>query len=197
VDRGDVRAEGVVLDADLRPRFRLASPWGAADLALEVRGRHNAQNAAGAAAAALAAGAEWDGVLAGLASASLSPWRMALAVAPSGARVLNDAYNANPSSMAAALDALADLDAVRKVAVLGPMAELGDQSAVEHRRIGERASELGIRVIAVGTDAFGGEVVVDRDAALVALGPLGPDDAVLVKASRVAGLEVLAEALLG
>ncbi len=197
VDRGDVRAERVVLDAELRPRFRLVTPWGDAELTLEARGRHNAQNAAGAAAAALAAGAEWDGVLVGLAGASLSPWRMALAVAPSGARVLNDAYNANPSSMAAAIDALADLDAVRKVAVLGPMAELGEQADAEHRRIGARAAELGIRVIAVGTDAYGSEVVDDREAALAALGPLGPDDAVLVKASRVAGLEVLAEALLG
>ncbi|MET0737116.1 MAG: UDP-N-acetylmuramoyl-tripeptide--D-alanyl-D-alanine ligase, partial [Acidimicrobiales bacterium] len=81
VDRGDVRAEGVVLDDDLRPRFDLVTPWGEAEVVLAVRGRHNAENAAGAAAAALAAGADFDGVVAGLAAASLSPWRMELTVA--------------------------------------------------------------------------------------------------------------------
>ena len=198
VDRGDVRAEGVVLDDDLRPRFALVTPWGEAELVLAVRGRHNAENAAGAAAAALAAGADFDGVIAGLASASLSPWRMELRVAPSGLRVLNDAYNANPTSMAAALEALADLDAERRTAVLGPMAELGDHAEAEHRRITERASTLGIRLLAVDTDAYGPavEVVDGVDGAVGELGDLGPGDAVLVKASRVAGLERLAERLL-
>jgi UDP-N-acetylmuramoyl-tripeptide--D-alanyl-D-alanine ligase len=163
-----------------------------------VRGRHNAENAAGAAAAALAAGADFDGVIAGLASASLSPWRMELRVAPSGLRVLNDAYNANPTSMAAALEALADLDAERRTAVLGPMAELGDHAEAEHRRITERASTLGIRLLAVDTDAYGPavEVVDGVDGAVGELGDLGPGDAILVKASRVAGLERLAERLL-
>jgi UDP-N-acetylmuramoyl-tripeptide--D-alanyl-D-alanine ligase len=198
VDRGDVRAEGVVLDDELRPRFALVTPWGEAELVLAVRGRHNAENAAGAAAAALAAGTDFDGVIAGLASASLSPWRMELRVAPSGLRVLNDAYNANPTSMAAALEALADLDAERRTAVLGPMAELGGQAEAEHRRITERASSLGIRLLAVDTDAYGPtvEVVDGVDGAVGELGDLGPRDAVLVKASRVAGLEHLAERLL-
>ena len=198
VDRGDVRAEGVVLDDELRPRFALVTPWGEAELVLAVRGRHNAENAAGAAAAALAAGTDFDGVIAGLASASLSPWRMELRVAPSGLRVLNDAYNANPTSMAAALAALADLDAERRTAVLGPMAELGDQAEAEHRRITERASSLGIRLLAVDTAAYGPtvEVVDGVDGAIGELGDLGPGDAVLVKASRVAGLERLAERLL-
>ncbi len=198
VDRGDVRTEGVVLDGDLRPRFRLVTPWGEADLVLAVRGRHNAENAAGAAAAALAAGAEFDGVVAGLAGASLSPWRMELTVARSGARVLNDAYNANPASTAAALEALADLDAERHTAALGPMAELGHHAETEHRRIAERASALGIRLVAVGTEDYGPavEVVDGVDAAVGALGILGPGDAVLVKGSRVAGLEALAQRLL-
>jgi UDP-N-acetylmuramoyl-tripeptide--D-alanyl-D-alanine ligase len=122
--------------------------------------------------------------------------RSELVTTAAGIAVFNDAYNANPSSMVAALDALAHLDAARRVAVLGPMAELGAHAEVEHRRIGDRAAELGIQVIAVGTDAYGGEVVPDPDAALAVLGPLGPEDAVLVKASRRAGLERLAEALL-
>lgn len=199
VDQGDVRAEGVVLDDHLRPRFRLATPWGGGDVDLEVRGRHNAENAAGAAAAALAAGADLDGVLEGLAAATLSPWRMELGVTPSGLRVLNDAYNANPTSMAAALEALADLDAERRTAVVGPMAELGSHAEAEHRRMAELAHRLGIRLLAVDTDQYGAlaEIVDGVDGAIAALGVLGPDDAVLVKASRVAGLERLAHRLLG
>jgi len=198
VDRGDVRAEGVVLDDHLRPRFDLVTPWGAAEVELAVRGRHNAENAAGAAAAALAAGAEFDGVVDGLAAATLSPWRMDLTVTASGLRVLNDAYNANPTSMAAALEALADLDADRRIAVVGPMAELGAHSSAEHRRIGELAGRLGIRLLAVDADDYGAgvEEVAGIDGAVEALGPLGPGDAVLVKASRVAGLERLAQRLL-
>jgi UDP-N-acetylmuramoyl-tripeptide--D-alanyl-D-alanine ligase len=198
LDQGDVRAEGVVLDDHLRPRFRLVTPWGGGELDLEVRGRHNAENAAGAAAAALAAGADLDGVLEGLAAATLSPWRMELGVTPEGLRVLNDAYNANPMSMAAALEALADLGAERPTAVVGPMAELGPHTEAEHRRMGELAHRLGIRLLAVDTDQYGAhaEAVDGMEGALAALGALGPDDAVLVKASRVAGLERLAHRLL-
>lgn len=198
VDQGDVRAEGVVLDDHLRPRFRLVTPWGGGDVDLEVRGRHNAENAAGAAAAALAAGADLDGVLEGLAAATLSPWRMELGVTPFGLRVLNDAYNANPTSMAAAIEALGDLDAERRTAVVGPMAELGDHAAVEHQRMAALAHRLGIRLLAVDTDQYGplAETVDGVEGAIAALGALGPDDAVLVKASRVAGLERLAQRLL-
>lgn len=160
-----------------------------------MRGRHNAENAAGAAAAALAAGAGFEGVVEGLATATLSPWRMELDVAPSGARILNDAYNANPSSMMAALDALVALDAERHVAVVGTMAELGHLAEEEHRRVGERARALGIRLIAVAVDHYGGEQVADLDEAVALLGVLGPGDAVLVKGSRVAGFEHLAERL--
>jgi UDP-N-acetylmuramoyl-tripeptide--D-alanyl-D-alanine ligase len=195
VDRGDVRAEGVVLDDDLRPSFRLATPWGDAEVLLAVRGRHNAENAAAAAAAALSAGATIDRVVEGLASAELSPWRMDLVVTPTGTRLLNDAYNANPTSMLAALDALADLDAERHTAVLGPMAELGAVAEAEHRRVAERAAELGIRVVAVDTEAYGGDPVAGIDGAVAALGRLDGGDAVLVKASRVAGLERLAQRL--
>lgn len=195
VDRGDVRAEGVVLDDHLRPQFRLATPWGDQEVALAVRGRHNAENAAGAAAAALAAGAELARVAEGLTSASLSPWRMELLVSPAGTRVLNDAYNANPTSVLAALDALDDLPAERHTAVLGPMAELGEVSDAEHQRVADRAAALGIRLVAVDTDAYGGDPVKGVEGAVRALGRLGPDDAVLVKASRVAGLERLAHRL--
>jgi UDP-N-acetylmuramoyl-tripeptide--D-alanyl-D-alanine ligase len=164
-------------------------------VALAVRGRHNVHNALAAAAVGLVAGVPLEAVTAGLGDARVSRWRMELLHCRSGARVLNDAYNANPVSMRAALDALAHLPARCRIAVLGPMAELGADSAVEHRHIGRLARELGIRLIAVGAPDYGGEDVADLDAALDALGPLGPDTAVLVKGSRVAGLERLAARL--
>jgi UDP-N-acetylmuramoyl-tripeptide--D-alanyl-D-alanine ligase len=115
---------------------------------------------------------------------------------PGGAVVVNDAYNANPASMAAALRALASLPGSRKLAVLGRMAELGSSSESEHKAVAGLAAGLGIEVIALGTDAYDMEPVASIDDAIKRLGALGPDDAVLVKASRVAGLERLAARLL-
>lgn len=192
----DVTAEAVELDGDLRPSFRLRSPWGAADVRLGVRGVHQIGNALAAAAAALAAGAPLDAAVGGLADARLSPWRMDLRRTRSGALVLNDAYNANPISMAAALRSLAALDVSRRVAVLGTMAELGDVAVAEHAAVAELAAELGIRVIALDEPRYGGQQVRSLDDAVDAIGPLGGGDAVLVKGSRVAGLERLAERLL-
>ena len=154
-------------------------------------------NALAAAAAALAMDATLDEVARGLADAELSPWRMELLRTSSGALVLNDAYNANPASTAAALRALARLDAARHVAVLGPMAELGALGADAHREIGALARELGIRVIAVGAPEYGGDDVAGLAEARRALGDVGEGDAVLVKGSRVAGLERLAAELVG
>jgi len=193
---GDVRAERVEVDHDLRPGFRLVSDWGTVEVRLSVRGAHNVGNALAAAAVGLSQGVPLEDVAEGLASSTQSPWRMDLRRAPSGAQVLNDSYNAGPASMAAALRALASLPAQRHLAVLGLMAELGGTAPEEHRRIAELAGELGVELIAVGTDLYGVEPVAGTEAALRALGELGEGDAVLVKGSRVAGLEVLAEALL-
>ena len=165
---GDVRAEEVIVGADLRPRFTLRSPGGAIDIALAVRGAHQVENALAAAAAALACGVELGQVQVGLSAAALSPWRMELATASSGAIVLNDAYNANPTSVAAALDALAALPARRRMAVLGIMAELGAGEAAEHAAIGTQAKALGIRLIAVAAPAYGGEDVASIEEALAA-----------------------------
>jgi UDP-N-acetylmuramoyl-tripeptide--D-alanyl-D-alanine ligase len=193
---GDVQAEDVVLDADLRPTFVLASPWERAKVTLMVRGRHQVDNALAAAAAGLAEGIGKDAVVRGLERASLSRWRMDLRTAPSGAVVLNDAYNANPTSVAAALESLAAVPARRRVAVLGVMAELGDRSEADHAAVAERARELDVEVIAVAAPAYGAHDVDTVDEALAALGPVGAGDAILVKGSRVAGLERLAELLL-
>lgn len=195
-DDSDVRATGVVVDDELRARFRLETEWGAADVRLGVRGAHQVGNALAAAAVALVCGVPVDDVAAGLAVGELSPWRMDLGTATSGARILNDAYNASPASVAAALQSLVSLRVSRFHAVLGPMAELGDEGPAEHRRIAALAQSLGVAVVAFRTDEYGLPPVADVDEALVALGPLDGGDAVLVKGSRVAGLELVAEVLL-
>ncbi len=195
IGTGDVRAEEVALDDDLRPSFRLCSPWGEIRVALQVRGHHQVANALAAAAAALACDTGIEDVAAGLGDARLSPWRMQLERSASGALILNDAYNANPLSAEAALRALAALPVARHTALLGAMAELGDVSPAEHARIGALAAELGIRVIAVDAPGYGGEQAGGAADALDRLGRVGADDAVLVKASRSAGLETLAATL--
>jgi UDP-N-acetylmuramoyl-tripeptide--D-alanyl-D-alanine ligase len=193
---GHVSAERVELDEDLRPHFHLVSDWGSVDVSVAARGIHQVSNALAAAAVGLVWDVPLEAVAEGLATAALSPWRMELTRTPAGAVVINDAYNAGPTSMEAALRSLAALPAHRHVAVLGHMAELGPDGPAEHRRIGEVATALGIRVVAVAEPAYGvGDLVDDADAAIAALSPLADGDAVLVKASRAAGLEVVAEAL--
>lgn len=195
---GDVVAQRVDVDEHLRPRFRLSSPWGTVDVHLAVHGVHQVGNALAAAAAALVQDVPLEAVAEGLGSAALSPWRMELGHAASGATVLNDAYNSNPTALAAALHSLAALDADRHIAVLGLMGELGASSDERHAEMGELAEDLGIDVVTVDCPAYGvGTDVPTFEAAVDALGPLGPDDAVLVKASRSAGLERVATLLLG
>jgi UDP-N-acetylmuramoyl-tripeptide--D-alanyl-D-alanine ligase len=192
---GDVRAEGVSLGDELRAAFRLVGPWGAVDVRLAARGAHMVDNALAAATAALVCDVPLAGVAAALGEARLSQWRMELVTLPSGVRVINDAYNANPASMAAALGALAALPARRRVAVLGVMAELGETSDADHKQVAARAAELGIEVVAVAAPAYGVRTVADLDAAAAALADLGERDAVLLKGSRVAGLERLVSLL--
>lgn len=202
-----VRAEAVSVDGELRPSFRLLSPWGTAEVRMGARGAHNVVNALAAAAVGLWTGLEPEAVAEGLAAPLASRWRMELHRSSTGVTVLNDAYNAGPASMAAAVRSLAELPADRRIAVLGIMAELGSRSTAEHARIAELAASLGIEVLPVGTDLYGaglhgGEPVADADAAMERLRNLLADGdpsgvAVLVKGSRVAGLEAVAASLLG
>jgi len=195
----DVTASDIAFDEHLRPRFRLHTPWGTAPVEVPVSGVHQVHNALAASAAALAAGVPLEAVADGLARARLSPWRMAIERAPSGALIINDAYNANPASTEAALRSLARVRARRRIAVLGIMAELGEAGPEQHRRIAALAHDLGIEVLAVDAADYGVSVVHGVDGALRALHGmgLGAGDAVLVKASRVAGLEAVASALVG
>lgn len=194
----DVAAEDVELDDAGRPSFTLRTPEGSVHVHLTLSGRHLAVNAAAATATGLALGTELGVIAEGLESAAGSPWRMEI---HSGRfTVVNDAYNANPDSVASALRTVAAMPG-RPVAVLGRMAELGDVSMAEHERIGLLADELGFAlVVVVGRDdglaAGAGEIAVpaaDEDAAMRILeSQLHEDDVVLVKASRAVGLETLA-----
>ena len=194
----DVRLSGVEVDDLLRPRFTVDSDWGRAEVTLAARGAHMAHNAVAGITAALAAGVGFDAAVTGVAEAELSRWRMEVERRSDGLVVINDAYNANPTSMRAALESLRTLDADRRVAVVGVMAELGDESAAEHRAVADEAVASGVEIIAVAAPEYGpaAEHVGEWTAACQRLGPLGPGDAVLVKGSRVAGLELLAKELL-
>jgi len=203
-------AVDITLDGELRPAFTLVTPWGTGRVQLSVHGDHQVVNALQAAAVALHLQVPFADVVGGLESVRPAPWRMEILRTPTGAVLLNDAYNANPSSMAAAVRGLAQIDTDgRRVAVLGEMRELGEHSADEHARIGRLAAGLGIDVVvAVGDEAAplaqaaGNDdtttvvSVADADGALQALRELlHHDDAVLVKGSRAVGLESVAHAL--
>lgn len=191
-----VAAERIRLDDDLRPRFDVVSPWGRAAVHLEARGAHQVGNALAALAVAAHLGVELDGAAAALARAPLSPLRMEVARTAAGGAVINDAYNANPASMAAAIRALAAIPADRRVAVLGQMAELGSEGPEQHRAVAGMAAELGIEVVAVGTGDYGLAPLAGPDEVVERLGPVGPGMAVLVKGSRVAALERVATRLI-
>jgi UDP-N-acetylmuramoyl-tripeptide--D-alanyl-D-alanine ligase len=211
----DVRAHRVRLDDLGRATFRLTAPAGTAMVTLPLVGGHHVGNALAAAAVALECGLSVPAIAEALSSAGpRSHWRMELVERTDGVVVINDAYNANPESVRAALKTLAAIGRARPartVAVLGEMAELGADAAVEHDAIGRLAVRLDIsRLIAVGAAArpmahgaalegsWDGEStwVADSDAALILLQhELRPGDVVLVKASRAASLERVAIAL--
>jgi UDP-N-acetylmuramoyl-tripeptide--D-alanyl-D-alanine ligase len=217
----DVWAGDVVLDELARPRFTLHAGGAKAHVALAVHGDHQVSNALCAAAVALECGASLDQVAAALAAAGpVSRHRMQVRTRDDGVTVVNDAYNANPDSMRAGLKALAWMAAAgrqkrRSWAVLGEMAELGDDAIAEHDSIGRLAVRLDVsRLVVVGTGrslsamhhgavmegSWGSEAVIvdDADAALTLLrAELRDGDVVLVKASNSAGLGALADTLVG
>jgi UDP-N-acetylmuramoyl-tripeptide--D-alanyl-D-alanine ligase len=192
----DVRIDELSLGDDGAARFTARTPDGSIEVVLAVPGRHMASNAAAAIAAGVVLGVPLEALAAGLAQATTSPHRMRIVRTRTGATVLDDSYNANPTSMAAALETLARLPGRRRHAVLGLMAEL-DDPAESHRLIAEQARSLGIDVVAVGTDLYGVDAsdVVDLDEAISRAVALGDGDVVLVKGSRVAGLDRLVDAV--
>lgn len=203
----DVVADQVELDRRARATFTARTPWGDHRVSLPVAGRHQVGNALLALAAAGAAGADVAAAAHALGRAPVSRWRGAV-VELGGVVVLDDAYNANPTSTLAALGTLAEMQVDgSRVAVLGVMAEIGDQHEAEHWRVGLRAAGRLDHLVVVGEDAepiaSGAreagldriDVVADAEAAVRALDDLAPGDALLVKASRVAALDQVTEAL--
>jgi UDP-N-acetylmuramoyl-tripeptide--D-alanyl-D-alanine ligase len=205
---------GVELDDLGRPSFELGHAGEWHPVRLTQSGAHQVANATAAAALALAAGLSLDRVAAALSEArSASPMRMELHERADGLLVVNDAYNANPASMTAALQALVAIGerrARRTVAVLGAMRELGPTSHDQHVDVGRTAAELGVDLlVVVGEEAAGiaegfaqggrSEAIVTagRDEALARMRENASGaDVVLVKASRGVALETIADGLL-
>ncbi len=216
---GDIWAGPVTLDDVARPRFTLHAGGEQVEVALAVHGEHQVSNALSAAAVAIECGASLTQVAEALAHAApVSARRMQVSTRADGVTVINDAYNANPDSMAAGLKALAWMARSGEVrrrswAVLGEMAELGEDAITEHDRIGRLVVRLDVsRLIVVGAGramsamhqgavmegSWGSESVLvpDADAALALLrAELADGDVVLVKASNSAGLGALADAV--
>jgi UDP-N-acetylmuramoyl-tripeptide--D-alanyl-D-alanine ligase len=209
-----IRAADVRLDDLGRPSFTLLTPEGRAPVALQLYGAHNVPNALAAAALARELGLGLADIADALCAAvSRSRWRMEVHRRTDGVTIVNDAYNANPESVRAAIEALSHLARDgRGFAVLGHMAELGEISRASHEEIGAFAARAEVAgLIAVGQEAepllagarqvrsWHGEAlaVPDGAAAVDALAnQLKPGDVVLVKASRAAHLEGVAADLL-
>jgi UDP-N-acetylmuramoyl-tripeptide--D-alanyl-D-alanine ligase len=217
-----VRAHGVRVDELGRPAFTIVAGGDSAEVHLRLSGEHHVGNALAAAAIALECGLPLPDVAAALSVArAQSRWRMELTERGDGVLIVNDAYNANPESMRAALKSLAAIARAgggrRSWAVLGPMAELGPDAPAEHDAIGRLTVRLGIsrlvsvgeaaRPIADGAAAEGSRAGESRWAADIAAvadiaaaadllrAQLRPGDVVLLKASRSARLERLAAML--
>jgi UDP-N-acetylmuramoyl-tripeptide--D-alanyl-D-alanine ligase len=208
----DVRAEDVALGPDGRASFQLASDGERIPVTLAVPGEHMVSNALAAVAVGLALGIPLTDVAPALAQAAVSRWRMETFTTVAGVRVLNDAYNANPESTAAALRTARWMaGGGRLIAVLGEMAELGAISEDEHDRVGELAARIRVdRLLTVGDAARAIALAAIRegmepgdvasygdpaDALEDVRRSAARGDLVLCKGSRVAGLETLAEAL--
>jgi UDP-N-acetylmuramoyl-tripeptide--D-alanyl-D-alanine ligase len=203
--RADYRIAAVELDAELRPRFTVNGH----PVQVPLHGEHQARNAAQALAVAQRGfGIAIDEAAERLGTVRPARWRLELHRSGNGVLVLNDAYNANPTSMDAALHSLAQTEtAGRRVAVLGDMRELGTYAGEAHAAIGRLAAALGIDVVIgvgaggkqIAESAIGSQVYTAPDAVAAlatALETVAPGDTVLVKASRAVGLESVAAGLL-
>jgi UDP-N-acetylmuramoyl-tripeptide--D-alanyl-D-alanine ligase len=198
----DIRTEAG--EGGFRTRFTLVAPQGEVAVTLRLAGKHNVVNALGAAAAATAAGATLAEVAAGLARLEPVPGRLVLKPAAGGAWLIDDSYNANPSSLLAAIEVLGALEG-RRWLVLGEMGELGTHSAAAHTEAGRQARAHGVeRLFALGERAglaarsFGEGASRHDDTAELAAAVragLAPDVRVLVKGSRMNRLERVVDAL--
>ncbi len=203
----DVRASGVLASAD-GSRFRLHTPAGAADIVLPLPGRHNVMNALAAAAMALGAGASLDDVVQGLDAAEPVPGRQIPHTLRSGVVLIDDSYNANPGSVAAAIAALVQAGGEAWL-VLGDMKELGEGAEALHAEIGAQARRAGIarlwtvgELSAAASRAFGDgarhfdQLAMLTESLAAALASAGPGLRCLVKGSRSSAMDKVLAALL-
>ncbi len=203
-DEADLRVAEVTFDSKGCAAFTLLTASGSVPVKLRISGRHNLANALAASACALAAGASLENISAGLQQVMPVHGRMEFKSGSSGARIIDDSYNANPGSVCAAIDTLAEF-AGERLLVLGDMAELGAGAAQMHRDVGAYAREKGIdRLLAVGpwslhtVAGFGanGTHFSDKAALIKTLvAALGTDATVLIKGSRSAGMEEVVQAI--
>jgi UDP-N-acetylmuramoyl-tripeptide--D-alanyl-D-alanine ligase len=202
LERGEIR--GDFTPGTLGGQLRLATPWGECATELRVPGLHNARNACGAAAACLAAGVSLAAVAQGLAGFGGVKGRLQQRQGRNGARVIDDTYNANPDSMRAAIDVLAQLPG-RRVFVMGDMGEVGDNAAQMHDEIGGYSKSHGIdrllclgeasRAAAYNFGAGGEHFERIEDLIAAAASELGADTTFLIKGSRFMKMERVADAL--
>jgi UDP-N-acetylmuramoyl-tripeptide--D-alanyl-D-alanine ligase len=183
--------------------FTLVSPLGRVAIELRMGGRHNVSNALAAAAAATAAGAKLEHVASGLGAVRAVPGRLQFKKTTTGAWLIDDSYNANPSSVRAGIEVLAGLDG-RKWLVLGDMGELGSYAESSHTEIGVFAREHGVEKLfatgplaALAVESFGqgGQWFAEANALAEALHAAPPDVRMLIKGSRVNRLERVVDAL--
>ncbi len=190
----DVRITDLHLDAHGCALFDITTPSGSATVNLSIPGRHMALNAAAAIAVGEALGVNLELMVESLRSASISDRRMQSKTTKNGALLLDDCYNANPTSMAAAIETLAQISATRKVAVLGVMAEI-ENPELAYTDIARLARANKIEIIAVGTGGYG-TTSLTVDEAIEQLNHCDSSVAILVKGSRVAALERVVDAVI-
>lgn len=213
--RGPVTTFGLTNSADVRAeeyrlenghsRFRIVTPRGSIEVRLPAPGRHLARNAAAAFCVALWHDIPLETAASALENLELGSHRLQVKEAPGGFTILDDAYNAGPESMRAALEVLRDWPAGRRIAVLGDMRELGEDAAAEHRALSTETTGLDYLVTIGDLGRLIGEAAPvpaehakDTDtAARLVLERIGPGDVVVIKGSRALELERIVDALAG
>lgn len=205
-NKAEIRAENVSIDEKGKPSFKLIIGREKIDVRLGIFGRHNIINSLAAAGASWKLGLNLDQIRFGIENAELTPLRMDVKLTNSGVIILNDTYNANPTSMSAALQSLIEIyPGKRKIAILGDMAELGSVSLISHKEIGSQVAKLGLDyLITIGSlsraifneantngqrkfDSYHFNTKKEAFDALKNL--IKKDDVVLVKASRSMEME--------
>ncbi len=189
----DVQMTSHSIDASGCVTASVFTPWGEVELVMQIAGKHMALNALAALCVAGLLGVDCKLAASAISSAKISDSRMQMRTLNNGAKVVDDSYNANPASMRAALEALATIEASRKIAFCGLMAELAEPEK-DHREICELAEKLGVELVAVNTDLYGIKPV-SFDQARARLAGLDRNYAALVKGSKVTGLVRLCDGL--